>query len=241
MRPWFLVALASLYLWCCAAQEHIDWLKRLSESPVQDVDELLRDASIVNILVTGATGAAKSSLINSIRRMKDYEPGAAAVDVRECTSEVVKYPSSDGSVVYHDVPGVGTLNWPKSSYLYDIQVDTFDVFLVVKAADRTTETDVWLVEQLISLHKTVYVVNTKIDELLQNKKRSLRPGEFNKDTELKRNREATDGEFQRRGISFSQSAGVQLFQVSSKCLRLATLGLPAVKSQIITSIGTTST
>ena len=66
-----------------------------------------------NFLITGDSGAGKSSTINAILRLNSNDPGAAAVGVTETTGELAKYFSPENlHVKLWDAPGAGTTRFP---------------------------------------------------------------------------------------------------------------------------------
>jgi predicted GTPase len=60
----------------------------------------------LNIAVTGNSGVGKSTLINTIRSLRAYDHGAAAVNVIECTTEPTPYihPENENLKLW-DLPG----------------------------------------------------------------------------------------------------------------------------------------
>ncbi|CAF4953049.1 unnamed protein product, partial [Rotaria sp. Silwood1] len=122
----------------------------------------------LRIAVTNSSGHGKSSLINTLRGLKSKSPGAAKVGVVECTNTVTKYPDpKHPSLIYYDLPGVGTPSYPRDQYFEIIKKQTkdgvdicdFDFFLIVSTS-RFTENDMWLVEQT---QNTKFTDNEKWD------------------------------------------------------------------------------
>jgi len=116
----------------------------------------------MKIAVTVNSGVGKSSLINAIRGVTADDEGAADADVTECTKEIRSYPHPDNPMLQLlDLPGVGTDSFPRETYLADIDVNSYDFFLLV-AAHRFTQNDTWLGNELRKRNKKYFFVRTKI-------------------------------------------------------------------------------
>ena len=102
------------------------------------------DPSNFNFAITGQSGVGKSTLINAIRGLGDYDIGAARIDVNECTHEVKGYPHPDVKhLVLYDLPGAGTDSHPIDKYFCDKGLYAVDFMLVVMAK-RTFASDLTL-------------------------------------------------------------------------------------------------
>ena len=118
----------------------------------------------LNVAIIGNSGVGKSSFINAIRDLTadDKEEGAAEVDVVESTNEITAYPHPDNPTLkFWDLPGVGTDNFPRATYLEAIHVDRYDFFLLMTAT-RFTENDTWLGREIRGRRKQFYFVRTKV-------------------------------------------------------------------------------
>lgn len=75
--------------------------------------------------VMGSSGSGKSSFINAMRGLKGQDAGAAKVGVCETTTEPTLYKDPrNPNLVYCDLPGVGTPNYPKDdTYLEKIEFE----------------------------------------------------------------------------------------------------------------------
>ncbi len=72
----------------------------------------------LNIAITGSTGAGKSTFVNSFRGLEASHPEASEVGVTETTDTVKEYPHPNhGNFVLSDLPGVGTVTFPRTEYL----------------------------------------------------------------------------------------------------------------------------
>jgi predicted GTPase len=102
----------------------------------------------VNIAVTGNTVVGKSSFINSFRGLKANSKGAAAVGVDETTEKPTKYMHPvNNNIALWDLPGVGTMKFPKNDYLQKVGFEKYDYFLII-TANCFTENDVWLATEV---------------------------------------------------------------------------------------------
>ncbi len=124
----------------------------------------------VNMAVTVDCGVGKSTLINILRGLKANDPGAAAVGVTETTLSAKSYPHPDNdNLKVWDLPGMGTPNFPKDSYLQDINYERYDYFLIVSAT-RFSENDLYLAKELDAKQKRFIFIRSKMDADLQNEK-----------------------------------------------------------------------
>lgn len=134
-------------------------------------------SKIFNIAITGNSGVGKSSLINTLRDLKPRDNGAARVGVTETTltEKQYMYPRND-RVILTDLPGMGTLRFPRRKYLKHIDYGKFDIFIIVFTG-RVLENDIWLARKLLSKQKHVMFVRTKLDVDMANHERDY-PNEF---------------------------------------------------------------
>ncbi|XP_045158281.2 interferon-inducible GTPase 1-like isoform X2 [Mercenaria mercenaria] len=125
----------------------------------------------VKIAIAGNSGTGKSSLINTLRGMRPGDKGAAKVGVTETTTEAVSYrfPNNDRIRIF-DLPGMGTIHFPRQNYMEDMKVSTYDAFIIV-TSERITENDVWFTKEIMSKNRHVCFVRTKIDTELANEKK----------------------------------------------------------------------
>jgi predicted GTPase len=123
----------------------------------------------LNIAVIGASGVGKSTFVNAIRGLRVKDPRAAPVGVKQTTMTVTRYPHPvHENLIFWDIPGVGTKEFPKESYLKKIGIDRFDFFLLLSAG-RFTEIDAWLGREITEKHrKKYYYVRTKVDQDVDN-------------------------------------------------------------------------
>ncbi len=124
----------------------------------------------VNMAVTGDSGVGTSTLINTMRGLKANDLGAAAVGVTETTLSAKSYPHPDNdNLKVWDLPGMGTSNFYKDSYLQDINYERYDYSLILSAT-RFSENDLYLAKELDAKQKRFIFVRSKIDADLQNEK-----------------------------------------------------------------------
>ncbi|XP_053398749.1 T-cell-specific guanine nucleotide triphosphate-binding protein 2-like [Mercenaria mercenaria] len=133
----------------------------------------------LSIAVIGNSGTGKSSLINAIRGIKADEQGAAPVGITETTIEKKQYavPGNENIILW-DLPGVGTQTFKKEDYLKEMNIEQFDVFIIVSAS-RFSENEIWLAQHIVEQKIYMFFVRTKIDIDLQNEKRD-HPDQYNK-------------------------------------------------------------
>ena len=145
----------------------------------------------LNIAVIGSSGVGKSSFINAIRSVTADDPEAAEVGCNEITFKIRSYPHPNNEMLkLWDMPGVGTSNFSKETYLEEVQVERFDFFLLLSAS-RFTETETWLRNEIVEkLGKQLFYVRTKIDDDVKSR-RKAHPRTHNEDVVLAEIRTAT--------------------------------------------------
>ena len=128
----------------------------------------------LNIAVIGQSGVGKSSFINAMRNIEADDEGGAPVGAVETTSEIKTYhlPEAPNLTIW-DLPGVGTMNFPQSTYLEKIKFETYDIFVIISAT-RFLELDYWLVKEVNKSGHHCLLVRTKIDSDLYNEQRAHR-------------------------------------------------------------------
>lgn len=95
---------------------------------------------------------------------------AAPVGANECTSIVKAYPHpSNSHVVFWDVPGNGTKHVTASSYIGELLLEAFDIFLVV-VSDRLRSFDVDLLENIgkVVNHSNIILIRSKMDKAIED-------------------------------------------------------------------------
>ncbi|MDB6175563.1 MAG: hypothetical protein JWL59_4874 [Chthoniobacteraceae bacterium] len=112
--------------------------------------------------ITGPSGSGKSSLINAIFGQK-----IAAVGVVETTSREQEFSHPGKGLILVDLPGIGTPNWPKETYIERLKLLTYDSFLLV-TAERFTENDVYLYRELTSHGIPCFVLRNKFDRAVED-------------------------------------------------------------------------
>jgi len=129
-----------------------------------------------NLAITGNSGTGKSSLNNAVRGLKPRDNNAAAVGVKETTLEPTGYtfPATfiDESrrgveLKLWDLPGAGTPRFPLANYIRKMGIRFFDLVVVV-AAQRFTETDLALMDELRENGVPFVAVRSKIDLEVRN-------------------------------------------------------------------------
>ena len=80
----------------------------------------------INIAIVGETYVGKSTFINQLRGLQEWDNGFASVGIGDTTLEPTPYDNPyNANMVFWDLPGVGTLRFPKDdSYLETIKTVT---------------------------------------------------------------------------------------------------------------------
>uniref|UniRef100_A0A3P8RVG4 IRG-type G domain-containing protein n=1 Tax=Amphiprion percula TaxID=161767 RepID=A0A3P8RVG4_AMPPE len=165
----------------------------------------------LNIAVTGETGSGKSSFVNAVRGIDDEDERAAPTGCVETTMEVTPYPHPKyPNVIFWDLPGIGTTNFPADKYLEHVGFEKFDFFIII-SADRFRENDVKLAQEIQKMEKKFYFVRSKIDHNIQDEKRSKK--NFDAEKTLTRIREDCIQVLQKQGIEAPQVFLVSSFEL----------------------------
>uniref|UniRef100_A0A8C9YAU0 IRG-type G domain-containing protein n=1 Tax=Sander lucioperca TaxID=283035 RepID=A0A8C9YAU0_SANLU len=143
----------------------------------------------LNIAITGRTGSGKSTFVNRFRGIDNSDKERAApTGVTETTKDVKPYHHPNyPNVTLWDLPGIGTPNFPADEYLKKVKFKRFDLFIII-SADRFTENDVKLAEEIQKMKKKFYFVRSKIENNIRDQKRD-QGSEFNEEKTLKDIRE----------------------------------------------------
>uniref|UniRef100_A0A8C4ZNB9 IRG-type G domain-containing protein n=1 Tax=Gadus morhua TaxID=8049 RepID=A0A8C4ZNB9_GADMO len=167
----------------------------------------------LNIAVTGESGVGKSTFVNAFRGIDNRDEGAAPTGVVETTMKPEPYPHPrHPNVTLWDLPGVGTTKFPADQYLKYVEFEKFDFFIIV-SADRLSENDAKLAQEIKKIGRKFYFVRSKIDNNLSDAKRSQR--EYDEEKTLQEIRENCIQGLEKQGV-----ASPQVFLVSSFHLHL---------------------
>jgi interferon gamma inducible protein 47 len=86
----------------------------------------------VNIAVVGRSGSGKSSFINTIRRLTGDDEGAARVGSTQTTMTETSYAFPENpNLKLTDLPGMGTVEFPRETYLEIFNKDQNDCFVII--------------------------------------------------------------------------------------------------------------
>ncbi|CAL8376186.1 unnamed protein product [Arctogadus glacialis] len=166
-------------------------------------EEYLEDMNIpLNIAVTGESGSGKSTFVNAFRGKDNRDDGAAPTGVVETTKKPEPYPHPrHPNVTLWDLPGIGTTKFPADRYLEYVEFEKFDFFILV-SADRFTENDAKLAQEIKTMGKNLYFVRSKIDNNLKAAQRSQR--EYDKEKTLQEIRDNCIQGLEKQGVESPQ-------------------------------------
>uniref|UniRef100_A0A7N5K6D8 IRG-type G domain-containing protein n=1 Tax=Ailuropoda melanoleuca TaxID=9646 RepID=A0A7N5K6D8_AILME len=171
------------------------------------------DNAPLNIAVTGECGTGKSSFINALRGVGQYEEGAAPTGAVETTLKRTRYENKKfPNVILWDLPGMGTTKFPPQTYLQEMKFGEYDFFIIISAT-RFKESDVHLATAIRKMKKNFYFVRTKVDSDLHNIKMG-KPKNFKKDEILQRIRNDCVNHLQEAGINDAQIFLISSFELS---------------------------
>ena len=172
----------------------------------------------LNIAVTGESGSGKSTFVNAFRGIDNRDETAAPTGVVETTMEPESYPHPRyPNVILWDLPGVGTTRFPADQYLKHVGFEKYDFFIII-SADRFTENDAKLAQEIKKMGKKFYFIRSKIDNNLRDAERSQR--KYDEGETLQKIRENCI-----QGSLFHTYYGdckckCELFQSTAQCFRI---------------------
>ena len=133
------------------------------EDPNYPLPPYLEDfENVIKIAVTGGSGVGKSTFVNTMRGLLPNDDEAAPVGVTETTMKPTGYCADyEGlDVVFWDLPGCGTNNYPQKTYIKDMGLKYFDNILFLNSG-RFRECDTNIAKELRGLSIPAYFVRTK--------------------------------------------------------------------------------
>jgi predicted GTPase len=124
----------------------------------------------VNIAVVGRSGSGKSSFINTIRRLTGDDEGAARVGSTQTTMTETSYAFPENpNLKLTDLPGMGTVEFPRETYLEIFNKDQNDCFVIIYNT-RLSEDETWLAGEIMKMKKPFYFVRSHIDNDIKNER-----------------------------------------------------------------------
>lgn len=155
---------------------------------MQKIAKLLKlyDCFNIDIAVTGESGSGKSSLINVFQGLRPDDVGAAQTGVVETTMKPTKFHDPNvPQLRLWDLPGMGTPTFNSNSYVKAMNLDIYDMFIVV-ISERVRENNMLLVDTISQQKKPFYVIRTKIDNDMRSQRRKRN---FSEENALKKMKE----------------------------------------------------
>lgn len=118
----------------------------------------------VSFGILGKTATGKSTFINAIRGVEYGEPGFARVGRGNVTTIPTTYchPSNE-QIEFVDLPGFGTLKYPKEGYIEKYKLCKYD-YLMLFFDTVLCQDDLWAMHQIMKLEKPFSLVRSKLDE-----------------------------------------------------------------------------
>jgi len=127
----------------------------------------------VKLAVVGNSGVGKSSFINKIRNMtpknsRNHPQYAKVGSGVVGTMEPTEYEFPDNSQIkIWDIPGAGTTDVSIKTYHEQMEFSKFDAFIIL-SAERFTENDAKIAEEIKKMGKPFYFGKTKMDLVMKS-------------------------------------------------------------------------
>lgn len=122
--------------------------------------------------IIGRSGTGKSSLINAIVGQEVSAVGE--IETTMTISEPIEYKG----LLFYDLPGSSTVNFPMDTYIDTMGIKNFDCVILV-TSDRFFEDDLYLITEISKLNIPVFPVRTKLDYSIE---RALKRGVTEEET-----------------------------------------------------------
>jgi GTP-binding protein EngB required for normal cell division len=106
--------------------------------------------------IIGRSGTGKSSLINAI--VGEQVSAVGEIETTMAISEPIEHKG----LLFYDLPGSSTVNFPMDTYIETMGIKNFDCVILV-TADRFFEDDLYLITEISKLKIPVFPVRTKFD------------------------------------------------------------------------------
>lgn len=138
----------------------------MDKNVFEEVAEQLRkkirefDEARVRCAVIGNSGSGKSSLINAIAGKR-----VAMTGFVEATADKKEY--HHAGLIFVDLPGCGTPTWPQATYISDLDLLSYDFFLII-TAERFTENDLFLYRELKQAGRQCFIIRNKFDRAIED-------------------------------------------------------------------------
>ncbi|XP_060113700.1 interferon-inducible GTPase 5-like [Heteronotia binoei] len=169
----------------------------LSKEIKEELDSL--NSITLDIAITGVSGAGKSSFVNALRGVSDYDDSAAKIGTTETTMNPEKYKHPIfPNVAIWDLPGIGTTEFKANEHLKMTEFAKYDFFIIV-TAERFTENDALLSNEIQKMGKRCYLVRSKIDLSIMSEERN--PYYVGKEKSLEKIREYCCENLRKAGVS----------------------------------------
>ncbi|XP_041497419.1 interferon-inducible GTPase 1-like [Microtus oregoni] len=201
------------------SQETIHLIEfHLKRGNIQGANSVINDAlknidkAPISVAVTGESGGGKSSFINALRGMGPEDQDAAEEGVIETTMMRTSYQHHKiQTLTLWDLPGIGTMSFPPKDYLEKVKFQEYDFFIIVSAT-RFTKLELDLAKAIRFMKKNYYFVRTKVDNDLQNEKKS-KPRTFDGEKTLQQIRSYCENTFTQNNMGVPQ-----IFLISNRHL-----------------------
>ncbi|XP_052794723.1 interferon-inducible GTPase 1-like isoform X2 [Mya arenaria] len=193
---------------------------------------------VIRFAIIGESGSGNSSFINAMLGITSDDPDAAKVGCNDCTPvcQEFRHPRKK-TLSFTRLPGVGTPNFPKESYLKAVQFESYHYFIFITQC-RFKENDLWLVKEIEKREKHFYFVKTKIDKIAH--RRSHNPEKLLQEIRTKTGEQLISVNVSPNNVFLIDNYDTRLFDFTNMMERLMVDAPSLVKQSLIFSISAAS-
>lgn len=140
----------------------------------KDIHWASYDRYITNIGVIGAQNACKDSLLRALCGRIETDEETAPIYVETNMKRFGSYKEAR-NVLFWNLPEIGSEQFPRETYLRDIDFKRYDCFILLVSGKITIDNNILIVRELAHLHRKVLLVSASKTETLLSRYGDLQP------------------------------------------------------------------